>query len=349
MNNIRDTTKNKYYNGKQILSYGTPFLFSLGNRSIGKSFYWTERCINKYLRDGKKFIYMRRYDDDLKRVAPSFFDNVAFKHPDLTLTVGGNGKSGSPLYINGEQAGITVALSAANKYKSVGMADYDTIFFDEFLPENGEYLPTEVANALSFYQSVARGYGQVIREEVKFVFVANNVTLNNPYFRELGIRDKVRFDTRYTCDADRAWVVELTNNAEIASEIAKTPFGKMIAKTKYGDYALKSQFYLDDSTFVQKPKGASKYYCTLEWAGKAYGLYEYSEEGLIYISNKVDPNCKLVFSMSTADHKPNYVMLYKARYNPIMDFIRYAYDNALLRFENDECKFMFMDFMSYRV
>ena len=81
---------NKFYTGKQVLSYGTPFIFSLGNRSIGKTFYWTCRNINKFLHEGKKFIYMRRYDEDLKRVAPSYFDAVAFKFPDVEFEVKGN-------------------------------------------------------------------------------------------------------------------------------------------------------------------------------------------------------------------------------------------------------------------
>ena len=76
---------NKFYNGKRVLSFGTPFIFSLGNRSIGKTFYWTTRCIKKYLKSGEQFIYVRRYDNDLKRVAPSFFENVSFKFPDVSL------------------------------------------------------------------------------------------------------------------------------------------------------------------------------------------------------------------------------------------------------------------------
>lgn len=339
---------NKFYTGKQVLSYGTPFIFSLGNRSIGKTFYWTCRNINKFLHEGKKFIYMRRYDEDLKRVAPNYFDAVAFKFPDVEFEVKGNGKSGTEFYINKRLAGMTVALSVATKYKSISMPDYDTIMYDEFLPEDNVYLPNEVGNALNFYQTVARGGGQAIREEVKFIFIANNVTLNNPYFRDLKIRDNIMLGTKYSVDPDKAWVVELTNNAEIAKEIATTPFGKMIAKTKYGDYALKSEFYLDDATFIQKPKGNSRYYCTLVWNGKSYGVYEYFEEGLFYVSPKVDPNSKDVFALSTLDHKPNYIMMYRNTFNPLYHFLKYAYDNALLRFETDDCKFMFMEFMSYQ-
>lgn len=343
------TTTTKYYTATRALSYGTPFIYSLGNRSIGKTFDWTCRCINNWKRKRKKFIYMRRYDEDLKRVAPSFFDNVQFKYPSDQFEVHGTGKSGTIFKINGEQAGISISLSTALKYKSVGFADYDIILFDEFLPEDGRYLPNEVSTALNFYQSVARGYGEVIRKDVKFVFLANNVTMFNPYFIDLHILEQCHPGTHYTCDPDRAWVVEIINNEAVAEEIASTPFGKMIAKTKYGDYALKSAFYLDSNVFIEKPTGDNKYYCTLVSKGKKYGVYEYTKEGLFYISEKYDPKHPAVFSLTTDDHKPNYIMLYRNAQNGLFSLLKFAYDNACVRFQNGLCKAMFLEFMAYSI
>lgn len=343
------TTKTKYYSAKRALSYNTPFIFSLGNRSIGKTFDWTCRCINNFLNKGKKFIYMRRYDEDLKRTAPSFFDNVSFKYPTTKFEVCGSGKSGTTFKINDKVAGICISLSLATKYKSIGFADYDIILFDEFLPEDGRYLPSEVGNAMNFYQSVARGYGEVIRTDVKFVFLANNVTMYNPYFIELHILDQCHPDTHYTVDPDRAWVVEMINNKEIADEIANTPFGKMIAKTKYGEYALKSSFYLDNDTFIEKLEGNSKYYCTLAAHGKKYGVYEYTEQGLFYISEKYDKNNPNVFALTTEDHKPNYIMIYRNSQNGLFMLLKFAFDNAMIRFQNGLCKAMFLEFMAYSI
>ncbi len=335
----------KYYTNTKVLSYNTPWIFTLGNRSTGKTFSWTEYVINRFIQKHKKFVYVRRYDEDIKRVVPSFFDNNAYKHPDLEFSVSGT-KSGALLQINGFNAGIAIALSCANKYKSIGFADYDTILFDEFLPEDGQYLPDEVGKALSLYMSIARGYGEVIRPEVKFVFLANNVSLNNPYFRELQIRDYLQIGVHYTVDKDRAWVVEMFNNEEVANAISKTAFGKMMAKTKYGDYALKSQFLLDDPTFIQKPSGQSRYFATLFWNDKGYGVYEFYEEGLYYICKSYDPNCKNRFALSTKDHKPNYILLQRLQYDPVFSFLRHAYNHALIRFDSDEAKFMFIDIMS---
>ena len=338
----------KFYSGKKVLSYGTPFIFSLGNRSIGKTFYWTKRCINIFLQTGKKFLYLRRYGDDLKLVADKFWDNVLYQYDGVRFDTSGKGTN-CEYFINGRLAGKAVALTGVSKLKGISLADYDTIFFDEFLNENNDYLPDEVGSAMNLYQTVARGYGKVIREDVRFIFVANHVTMMNPYFRELHILEHLQVNTNYCKDPDGAWVVEMTHNATIANEIAATPFGKMISKTKYGDYALKGSFYLDDDTFIQRPHGLSSYYCTLVWEGKSYGVFEYSEDGLIYICKKYDKTCNKVFALTTTDHKPNYMLLYKASTSPIFAFLKYCYDNALLRFENLECKNMFLEFMKYTV
>lgn len=344
-----ENMKNKFYSGKKVLSYNTPFIFSLGNRSIGKTFYWTCRMINYFKETGRKFLYVRRYDDDLRAVGTKIFDAVRFKFPTDELEVRGSGKTGTEYYINGELAGMTFALSLAYKAKSISLPDYDIIFFDEFLPENGRYLSNEVEMALNLYQTVARGDGKAIREDCKFIFIANNVTLNNPYFKELHIRENIKTGSHYIVDKDRAWVLELTNNVAIADEIAKTAFGKMIAKTRYGDYALKSQFLMDDSTFIEKPSGNSRYYCTLVWRGKEYGVFEYTDAGVLQISSKVDKSCKLIFSLSTADHKPNYMLLYKSRQNPVYAYLRFCYNIAAVRFDNDDCKIAFLEIMEYQV
>lgn len=337
-----------FYNGKTALSYGTPFIFTLGTRSIGKTFYWTKRQINRFLKTGRKFGFVKRYKEDLKSVAEKFFDNNAYEFPDHTFDADGfSSASGGRFVIDGKVAGYGMTLNKANRMKGISMADVDELIFDEFLPEDGIYLPNEVGAAFSLYQSVARGYGKAIRPEVRFVFIANHVTLNNPYFRELKIRDMYKPGTKILVDPDRGWVAEFTNSDEIAKEISETPFGKMIAKTKYGEYAIKAQFYLDDPTFIAKPNGSGAYVCTLVWNDKEFGVYEYMDDGLLYITHSVDHNCKEIFALTNADHKPNYMIMYRNRMNPMWGYLRYAYDNALIRFQDDECKFMFLEAMDY--
>lgn len=292
----------KYYSHVKAMSYNTPYIFTLGTRSIGKTFDYTEYCIDKYIKNKRKFIIVRRYKEDLKKITPKFFDNNMFKHPDLSFRAEGfSSAEGGKFFINSEQAGIAISLSEANRFKGISLADYDTIWFDEFLNEDDDYLTDELGKTFSLYQSVARGYGKSFRPEVKFIFTANHVTFNNPYFRDLHIRDQYRTGSKYTVDKDRGWVLEMTDSPEITEEIASTAFGKMIAKTKYGEYSLKAKFYLDDPTFVEKPKGNSNYVCTLAWEKKLFGVYEYMDDGVLYITHKYDKNCKTIFSLTTAD------------------------------------------------
>ncbi len=79
-------------------------------------------------------------------------------------------------------------MSGVTRYKSVNMSDYNYIIFDEFLPEDDNYLKSsknyhyEVNQILNLFQSVARGRGKAFREDVKVFFLANDVSVLNPYF-----------------------------------------------------------------------------------------------------------------------------------------------------------------------
>lgn len=339
-----------WYTARQALSYGTPWIFSMGNRSIGKSFDWCSRLLLNARDKGEEFIYLRRYAQDLKKVGLTCFDEVINTNPklkDLDFAIDGKGGEGTRYFINGIKVGQAVPLSGALRYKSSTWSKVTTILFDEFIPEDDIYLYNEVGLALNFYQTVARGNGLAIRQDCRFVFLGNAVTMNNPYFRELHIREHINPSAKFTVDPDRAWVVEISNNEGIANQIAATPFGKMISKTRYGEYALKNQFYLDDKTFIQKPTGRARYYCTLQWLGKSYGIWEYYDQGLLYITQKADTSCKNVLALSTSDHAPNLMLLYKNRANPIIGFLKNAFDNAYLRFDGDDSKYMFLEFMQY--
>lgn len=59
------------------------------------------------------------------------------------------------------------------------------------------------------------------------------------------------------------------------------------------------QMLIDDAVFVQKPTGRSRYLFTIEHSGKSYGVYEYYEEGYIYITHNYNPSCNFVAVFGT--------------------------------------------------
>lgn len=327
-----------YYNGDKILNNPQPFNFLLGNRGTGKSFYWKRYLIRKWLKDRKQFIYTRRYKSDLEKIIPTLFDDITPKFPDLKITTDKN-----IVYVNGEEAGYCISVSEFTKYKSSSFQEVETIMFDEFLPEDGKYLggktnPTlEPELCLNFYQTVARGYNKPIRDEVLFIFISNSVTINNPYFLYYNIDKKLSYDTKFY--KGRGFNVEINKNESIAKEIGDSKFGQLIKGTKYEEYALGNEFYLDSKEFIEDLAGNKRYLFTFIYNNMNFGLWK-NKDGMYYLTDVIDKNCKNVYSLTEKDHNTNSVLLTSID-TYIFKQMRTAYAYGKIRFANQRCKNFF--------
>lgn len=327
----------EYYEGHKTLSYNKEFNFVVGNRSAGKSFFWKEFCIKRFLNHGEKFVYMRRYDNELESIS-RFFEDVAFKFPDVEFSA-----RGRKFYINGEIAGYAISLNTAYKMKSNTYVDVTTIFYDEFLPENGRYLKNEFDLAKSFYQTVARGGGKMVRAGVRFVFVANHVTLYNPYFSGLGVR--VRPGDKYV--RGPGYVIEIFNNETVNEELAKLEGVNAILNSgTYGEYANNGKFLLDNDAFIEPMKeDNSRYVLTIRYDGKDYGVYKYADH--FHISMKVKKDYPFRYTFSNDDHEIDYLYVAQWGQNMLLIDLKRHYEAGKLFFTNQEAKNMFLEVVNY--
>lgn len=334
----------KYYSCEKILSYNRIFNFIMGTRSAGKSFSFKKHCINKFLKSGKQFIYVRRRDTDIQSTAPTYFDDIAFMYPDHTFRY-----KGGIFYIDDQVAGYAIAVSLFLKYKSVAFPEVETIVFDEFISEARDYIGgkdnpyMEPELCLNFYQSVARGFNKPFREEVKFIFISNTVSLVNPYFTYFNIDKMLKDDTQFI--KTDSWVLEICTASAIRDEIAKSQLGKLIANTKYGAYAMDNKFYLDSDEFIEEAPSHCWYQCTIIYGGTKYGLWEDKRNGLYYLNEKYDSFCKIVYSLDTDGHNVNTRLV--ARSGSVFKGLRNCFENGLVRFSSQRAKMCLMTFLNY--
>lgn len=341
--------RNYFYSPNRAVQSGSPFVFCDGNRSIGKSFGWKKLCVQNFIESGQQFIYARRYASDIDRICAekTLFDDIAFKFPDSTIEINGN-----EIKVNNKTAGWLIAVSQFLKYKSASMPKVMKIIFDEYVPEDGRYLggrqkpDQEPELCLNFYQSVARGDGNVIREGVQFIFIGNTSSLNNPYYHYFGIDKKIQPDTKFL--STDAFCVERIVNENVRDDVAKSKFGKLIEGTRYGEYALNNQAYIDNNNFVEKLSGVNQYVCTLHYYNNNFGVRLFKDKGVYYVSNKVDPTFPINYALTTTDHTPNYVMLFKYSHNPTVKELMLAYSYGCVRFEDIRCKQAFEEFVNWK-
>lgn len=247
-----------YYDGSRPLNSDCPFIFSNGNRSTGKSFNWKRYVLNRYVKNKEEFLYLRRTGEDIKRAIPKWFEDISFKFPNLEITTEKHtfyntkpiawDDDGNPTEFERERMGYYFSLGET--IKSIPFEKVTTIFFDEYLPDDGRYLHAsnpfwEPEQLLNIYMTVARGVNKPIRDNVKLVCVANNISIYNPYFNYFGI-DLSGYDgSAYYSVVNNGVYAEMVFNEEIAKAMAESKIGGILERTRYGQHATQNQALLD--------------------------------------------------------------------------------------------------------
>ena len=347
----------KFYNPNIILSYGKVLNFTIGSRSIGKSTGWAIFLLKEFLDKGRQFIYVRRTQDETQLTAPSYFDNAVSILKEHGYQIDEFYYKGGEYVVNGVKCGYAIPLSLQQKYKSSNYSQVWWILYDEFMvmPGGSRYLggntnaSYEVEAMTSLFQTVDRGIGRAFRNECRIIFVGNAGTFFNPFFINYGIDRLLRPDTKYLSPKKEIYVLELTKETEATKEI-KNSNGYKMSTEKTKAYAYENQ-YADlgsDDFIMKKPNVAHVAICNMVMDGHTYGVYSYPELGYIYVSHY---EClgKPYLSLTTTDHKPNYLMIKTWHGHPITTLIKQMYDVGSIRFQDYKCKMVVDFYLSYDV
>lgn len=193
-----NTPKIKYYSLNDILKKNAQYNIIFGERSNGKSYSALKYGLENFIKTGKQFAIVRRYDDDItKGKGDNFFDALIENKEIEKLT---KGKYTEVYYYNrrfylsyfdetlnkritdNKPFAYTFALNIASRYKSNSYPEITTIIFDEFL-ERKFYLPTEFTDFMSIISTIVRA-----RNDVKIFMLGNTVNKFCPYFIEMGLK-----------------------------------------------------------------------------------------------------------------------------------------------------------------
>lgn len=319
---------NIYFDGNRILTYNCLFNFIIGARGCGKTYYAKKRAVNLFLSKGKKFIYLRRYDTELQETAKNYFNDIILNKEFNDIKI--EYKNGC-FFINDNLAGYALALTLAQRYKSISFPDVDFIIFDEFLTENGSftgYLKNEVKQFLNFYMSIDRYRGTTV------FFLGNSTDMINPYF--------LYFDLKIPYNNDiyrkNECLVHMINNINFTDYAKNTRFGKLINNTDFSNYVIDNNFIDDNLSFIDKKSNKSIYYFTLKINDNKYGVWIDYKKQLIFVSKDVQLNYVLVYALSLNDHNQNTILIKNlSKNNQLKNFINYFMKGKVM-FENIELR-----------
>ena len=317
-----------YYDIGETISYNCLFNMIIGSRGCGKTYGAKKRAIKQFLDKGHQFVYLRRYQEELDETAESYFNDIIIngEFPEAKIEY-----NAGCYYVNDQLAGYAMALTKAKSYKSISFPLVYLIIFDEFLIEdNGfaRYLKNEVKQFLSFYMSIDR-----YRECIVF-FLANSVTMVNPYTLFWNIQ--LPYGSNIVRKGDV--LLQLVQDADYIQNRKQTRFGKLIEGTDFADYAIENKFANDSKSFIMKKTEGSRYFFTFVYMGEKFGVWTDYSAGKIFVSENVDPSCKLVYSLTVEDHSPNTMLLKQINKSPIFKTFMDNYKMGNVYFENQKIK-----------
>lgn len=326
--------KNIYYNYDRLFSYNFLIAFVIGERGVGKSFNAKVAVLNKFLKTGEQFIYIRRYKTELDTALATFWNDLQGNgyFEDYRLEVR-KSKMLTEFKCNGKVCGYAVPLSTANILKSTAFPSVGTIVFDEFLLDNAgtyRYLKNEVTLLLDVIETVFR------LREGKTILLGNALNVHaSPYFAYWDLElpnDGKEFRTY----KDGAIVVNYIRNLEYREAKKKSRFGKLIDGTEYGKYAIENQVLRENNSFIEKKPANSVFYGMLVINGNNIGIWN-GRNGYLYLSDKFDPNTKQKFALDYNDHTEQTVYT-NVRENMYMHMCVRGYKQGWLKFESQKIK-----------
>lgn len=343
-----------FYSFNRILSYNSVYNFICGARGLGKTFGAKERAIAKAIRTGEQFIVLRRHKKEVGPSRDSFFADInkegLFPHHEFRIM--GNTALASPRL--GEVVGETaadrlkrekrrlwrviayfVALSTAQNQKSVSYALVTTIIFDEFIIEKGhmQYLPNETVAFNNFYSTVDR-----YQDRVRVFFLANAITINNPYFIKYKIRPTERDE--FIIRDDGFICAHFPDSEAFKAEVMQTRFGKFISGSEYAEYAV-GNIFKDNNDNLIKPKDMDDLYIfTLETIEGTFAVWTGGGQNF-YVQEKRPKGEEKIFTMLFANVKPG-VRLMELRDRPLM-IMRAAYRENKVWFDSQPTRNAFIN------
>lgn len=232
--------------------------------AFGKTYGAKKMVVNNYLKKNEQFVYIRRYDNELKKSVPNFFTDInkneEYKEHNLYT-------KSKKFYCDEKVFGFATRLTEAQDLKGSTFTDVSTIIFDEFIIEKSRrsYLPNEVNIMLGVIESIAR------TRNIRVFFLGNSVSTTNPYYLYFDLIPPYNSDIKTFKDG--LILVQHMHNTAYRQAKKETAFGKLVENTEYGDYAINNKFVDETDNFLEKKKGSSKFQFAFIYQNNTYGVW----------------------------------------------------------------------------
>ena len=263
------------------------YLVLLGERSNGKSYASKNLVLQECFENDKKFIYLRRYDLDVKdSLCVNYFNDCptesitnkdyscidVYRKQIYLSNIDENGKVKRDKVI-----GYCHALSASEHYKSLAFPDVDYIIYEEMVSAANRYIYNETQALLQYVSTIFRNH------KGKVILIGNTISRLCPYYNDFNLnieREKLGSVSKRVFHNDNGddtrMSIYLTDSLNFNSGMF---FGLAAKNITKGSYEVQEQPHL--------PRALNRYN-TLYTIVVEYNNFKYLCE---LFQDKDDPSC----------------------------------------------------------
>lgn len=330
-----------HWNIYDILPYQRNFNLINGERSLGKTYTCQKFVLDKCLQKGLEFVYIVRTQDEKKRgvledafkkVVVNEFNDYVFEYSteDMVRVIEHEDDEEKI------QIGYCIALSEAVKIKKKSYPNVKYIIFDEYMLEDKQ--TSTYVNGWKEPDLFLNIYHTIDREEDRVVcfMLGNNTKFHNPYHLHPAFHIPP-VEKGHIWTSENVLFQYADGSPKLKAKKSTSKFLRMLEGTDYGKYAKDGDYIYDNYAFIEPLTTNARYSMTIEYEGYKFGVYSDFKNGVIYVSDKVDPSSSLIYALTVDDHKEN-TMLTKNKNISQLKWLSNNYKLGNVRFVNMEVK-----------
>ena len=251
-----------WYNEDKLNKYAPDAIinFIIGQRRIGKTFYYQRKALERFEKDGSQTLWLRNrkteFDSPFTEDFLNGMNSIGVDTDDYIAKPLG-------LYKDGELAIKFQSLSTYSNIRGNAYPDINMIVFDEFCPEDRRYTKNCHTALMSITKTILSG-----KEDAKVYCLSNYISVANPYFVGYNIYPHDKYDV--TNFKDKGVAIEVCRGYKCAIE-SDNPWNKVYNAGGYQAYGEASEDEL--WTLVTKPPTTAsrlRYYIRSD--GDVYGF-----------------------------------------------------------------------------
>ena len=343
----------KYYDWQKTFSYQTgtqgEVCLVAGAKDIGKTFGLRLQCIKDYRRRGVKFAEICRTNEEMKAVAGGYFDkiqdsgfhtDVRFKVEKLTGYIAKPSKKPDWKPI--------MYFAALTNFQREKKRTYTGIYryiFDEMAIDRKDryhrYLPDEFLILANLLDSMSRQQPQ--GDIYRLYGLMNACDLTCPYFRHFGI-NKIP-DYGYSFYNGKHTLLHFVEPWDAEERQIGTLVGRMLAGHSESEMIFNNRFAATGNGEIAAKTPNARYAFALVYDATKYGVWIDYKDGIFYVTGKVPPRAKHVYTLTKSDSTVDYTMVKKA--DATMRILLQAFYANGLRYESVACRERFLSVLGF--